>query len=295
MVRRFAFVLLLVAGATTAHADALVLANGDKINGEIVSWAVDHVVIDHPQLGRIRLELDELHLDTGKPPSKGLFRTDFMRGWQRNITFGLSGKKGNSLNTNLTGSFAFDYDDEFTRWKVSGRYFFSRDEDGVSDNNGRANVRRDWLVPDSQWFGFAAFRYQFDEFESWVHRTSLTAGPGYELFRNEAHSLDTRLGGAFTREFGERQTSKAESLFALDYAWKPAERYTLSLSNQLFLQLIPNGGEVRNLSLADLKIALLEEPALSLTIGAENEYETDAEEGDKANDIKYYLSLGVDF
>ena len=76
------FALLALVGAVcSAHADTLVLANGDEINGEIIEWAVDHVVIEHPQLGEMRIELDELKLDTGTPPNPGLFGTRFMRGW----------------------------------------------------------------------------------------------------------------------------------------------------------------------------------------------------------------------
>ena len=51
------------------------LANGDELNGEIVEWAVDHVVINHPQLGEIRISLEQLDLDTGEPPSPGLLMT----------------------------------------------------------------------------------------------------------------------------------------------------------------------------------------------------------------------------
>ena len=288
-----ATLLLLIAGS--APADTFVLANGDKLNGEVVSWAVDHVVIDHPQLGRMRLALDQLDIDTGKPPTPGLFGTDFLRGWKRSVDFGMSGKQGNSETSNLTTGFEFSFEDEFARWMWNGRYYFNRDEDGVSDNNARVDLRRDWLMPDSPWFAFASFRYQFDEFESWLHRTVLTVGPGYELLRREGHSLDARVGGTFTREFGDRDRNKAESLFALDYSWKVSDRTTLTLSNLFFLQLQPGLGQFRNQTLADVKVGLLKEPALNLRLGAENEYETDTEPGDLANDLKYYVSLGVDF
>ena len=248
-----------------ASADTVVLANGDKLNGEIASWAVDHVVIDHPQLGRMRLALDQLDIDTGKPPTPGLFGSDFLRSWKRSVDLGLSGKQGNSENSDLTAGLQFSFEDAFTRWRLDGRYYFNRDEDGVSDNNARVELRRDWLVPDSPWFGFGTIRYQYDQFESWLHRIVLTVGPGYELWKWGGHLLDGRLGGTFTREFGDRDQQKAESLFALDYSWKLAQRYTLTLSNLFFLQLYPSPGELRNQTIADLKIALLEEPSLNLS------------------------------
>ena len=33
--------------------------------GEIVEWSVDYVVIEHPQLGTVRLALDDLKIDRG--------------------------------------------------------------------------------------------------------------------------------------------------------------------------------------------------------------------------------------
>ncbi|TFH24459.1 MAG: hypothetical protein E4H03_03610 [Myxococcales bacterium] len=48
-----------------AHADTLVLASGDQIHGEIIEWTVDHVLIEHPQLRTMRIELDQFKLDAG--------------------------------------------------------------------------------------------------------------------------------------------------------------------------------------------------------------------------------------
>ena len=89
--------------------------------------------------------------------------------------------------------------------------------------------------------------------------------------------------------------NKAEGLFALDYYWQPAERYSLSISNQLFTQTQPDFGEIRNLTIGEMKILLSERPALNLKIGAENEYETEVEGDDEKNNLKYYMALGIDF
>ena len=51
----------------------------------------------------------------------------------------------------------------------------------------------------------------------------------------------------------------------------------------------------RRSTLGEWKIRLTTEPELNLKIGAENEYETDAAREDKQNDLKYWLSLGLDF
>lgn len=295
MLRATTTVALLLVWAAAAHADTLKLANGDQINGEIVEWAVDYVVIKHPQLGQIRLALDQLEIDTGELPSPGLFGTRFMRGWNRRINFGLNGKQGNSENTNLTMSANFNYADAFKRWRLTGRYFFSADQDGTSDNNARIDLRRDWLIPESRLFGYTALRYQYDQFESWQHRIVAGGGPGIHLIEKEKHSLDALTGGFFTREFGDRNRTQGDAMAGLEYSWKPGARYTFTLSNQLFIQLVPIAGELRNLTIGEFTILLTEDPTVNLTLGAENEYETDIEPGDQKNDLKYFLTVGLDF
>jgi len=297
MIHRLWIALVVCACCATASADTLVLANGDEITGEVVEWAVDYVEIEHPQLGRVRLSLDELEIDTGKPPSPGLFGTTFLRGWSRNVNLGFNGKIGNSRSTNLTAGLNFSYDDEFKRWRLRGRYFYNSSDDGDNDNNATVDLRRDWLTPESPWFGFATYRFQFDQFESWEYRNTFTGGAGYNLVRtaDKAHVLDVRAGPSYTKEFGGQQQSKGEVLLAMDYTWNFGSRYGVTLSNQFFLEAVPDGGEWRNLSLGEFTMGLTEKPALNLRIGFENEYETNIDPGDENNDLKYYMALGVDF
>lgn len=295
MLRGLSVVMALVLGCVAARADELVLANGDTLTGDIVEWALDHVVIEHPQLGRVRLSLDQLAIDVGEPPSPGLFGTTFLRGWNRSINLGLNGREGNTDSANITAGFDFDYEDDFKRWLFTGRYFFNRSEDGDADNNARVDLRRDWLFPGHRWFARGSLRYQFDRFEDWKHRTILAVGPGYRILRGEVHSLDGLLGVTFTREFGNRQTNKSEALAGFDYTWRIAENHSFTLSNSLYVEYRPNAGELRNDTTGEWKIVLTQDPSLNLVVGAQNEYETDVDPGDEKNDLKYYLAFGVDF
>lgn len=280
---------------TIARADTLILANGDRITGEIVEWGVDSLVIDHPQLGRVRLSLDQLRLDTGPPPNEGLFGTDFLRGWTRSIDVGANGKKGNTENQNLTVGLDMNYADDFKRWELRARYFFASENGASTDDNGRLDLQRDWLLPESRWFWRAGGRYEYDRFESWKHRLVAFGGPGYHLIQDEAYSLDGVVGAAFTREAGSRNENKGEAVVGLDYHWTLSEVLSLRVANLLFPELVPNAGSLRNVTTSEVRWALTQEPALSLKIGFENEYETDVEPGDKKNDLYYYLSLGLGF
>ena len=295
MLHRFGMAAVLCLVASVARAESVVLANGDKLDVEIVERGVDYIVIEHPQLGQVRLSIDQLDTDTGDPPTPGIFGSSILRGWNRTFDVGLSGRQGNTETVNITTGLEMTYEDEFARWGFIGRSFYARDEDGTSDNNGRYTLRRDQLFPGSSWFAFGSGRYAYDRFESWRHRIITTIGPGYQLVQGEAHELDLRLGGTFTREFGERDRDEANAMFAFDYSWKPGDRYTVTLTNQLYTEIQPNGGEFRNLTIAEGKMQILEEPALSLKTGVENEYESNVEEDDKKNDVKYYVGVGIDF
>ena len=292
---QYAFVLFVgLLLANGAVADQIKLANGDTINGEIVEWAVDYVVVEHPQLGRVRLELDQLALDTGKEPSRGLFDTAFLRGWKRQISLGWNGRNGDDTSININANLRFAYDDPFKRWRLNGRYFY-QDSDDDADNNARVDLVRDLLFPGNKWFLRGNFRWQFDAFESWENRVTFSTSPGYHLFDGEKHKIDTTLGPTATREFGDSQTTKFEALWGFDWEWQIMKDLKFSLQNQLFTELTPDVGDFRNLSIGRLEMRLLEKPDLSFIIGIENEYESNPDPGDKKNDLIYNLSLGIGF
>ena len=290
------FALLALVGAVcSAHADTLVLANGDEINVEIIEWAVDHVVIEHPQLGEMRIELDELKLDTGTPPNPGLFGTRFMRGWNTDLDLGLNGEQNNSSSISLTFGSQLTYDDPWTRWRVIGRYFYNLNSDGAdNDNNATLDVRRSWLFPESRWFAFAATRYQYDEFKAWEHRVTLTAGPGLHIVDTEHHNFDVILGPAYTREFGTNDAGKGEALIGLNYDWKISEHHSFDLDNQFFVEYRPAAGAWRNFTRINWALRISEDPDLKIKLGIQNEYESNPDPGDKHNDLKYFLTLGLD-
>jgi len=295
MLRLLSPAFVIVFCVSAASADTLKLANGDKLNGEIVEWAVDYVVIDHPQLGRVRVSLEQLDLDTGTPPSRGFMGTTFLRGWNRHIDLGWTGRVGSTDTLNITAGLNFNYTDEFTRWKLTGRYFYNNSDDGDDDNNARVDLRRDWLFPGHSWFAFASLRYQFDQFENWQHRTVLSAGPGYNLVHSEAHKLDLRVGPTFTREYAGDRDSKGEVLFGVDYDWTISSRSSLHFANDFYLEYTPAFADFRNLTTAEWKLRIIEAPSLSLKIGGSNEYDSNPDEDDEANDLRYYLALGLDF
>lgn len=295
MLHRIAIAIAVCACGAEAAADTVVLANGDTLTGEVVEWDFHGLVIDHPQLGRLRLALGQLDLDAGTPPPAGLLGTDFLRGWSRRLDVGLVGEDGNSNSLDLTAGLELSYEDDFKRWAFTGRYFFGSEDDETTDNNGRFELRRDFLRPGSRWFARAVGVYQFDDFEAWRQRLTTTAGPGYRLVETERHALDAVVGPAYTREFGQGGDDKLEAAFGLDYAWQISSLFSLELRNQLFSEIGPDTGDLRNLTLGSGRWTLSEDPELSLVVGFQNEWESAPDANDEPNDLDYFLSLGIGF
>ena len=67
------------------------------------------------------------------------------------------------------------------------------------------------------------------------------------------------------------------------------------MANDFYLQYTPEAGEYRNLTTGEWRLNITEAPSLAFKIGASNEFNSDPDEDDDANDLRYYLSLGLDF
>ena len=56
----------------------------------------------------------------------------------------------------------------------------------------------------------------------------------------------------------------------------------------------PDAGDWRNFTRLNWALRIVENPALNLKLGIQNEYESNPDPGDKHNDLKYFLTLGMD-
>ncbi len=283
-------VLGVVGLASPALGASVTLANGDTLKGEVVEETDTEVVINHPQLGTLRIAQDQIQKES--PPNPGLFGTDFMLGWRRRFDLGFNGEEGNSDTKTVTSGLALDYLDDTKRWDVKGRYFYNKGDDD-DDNNARLSVRRDFYFKDTKWFAGLGTEYKFDEFEAWRHRLVLFGGPAYHLIDTEKHKLDIMAGPAYTREFKGDNQDKLEGVVNFRFLWNISEDHILTLNENVFTELEPDGGGVRNLAIANWAISLSKEYRLTLNIGVESEWESRPSGSDEKHDLKYFLTLGV--
>lgn len=283
--------VLLLPVAAPAATETIELGNGDKVTGAVVERTDETIVMDHPVFGRIEIPVAEVKLP--EPPNPGLFGTGFLAGWTRTFNLGVSGQEGNSKTTDVHVGLDAKAEDDQRRWAFHSEYNLSLADGSTTTNNAMASLGRDWLFPDSRWFLFTLGRLDFDDFRTWQLRLQGEAGVGYEFIRRETFELRGRTGPSVAQEWNENQF-RAEWLVGPEFVWKLSDRQQIEASNFFYYSFTP-WAEFRNLSNLGWKWNIADDPALSLTAGLENEYQSDVESGVKKNDLKYYTAVGIDF
>ena len=267
--------------------------NGDTLSGEIISRSAKEIVLLHPSLGEIVIPVASVQPD--EPPNPGVLGSDFLAGWERRFELGFSGSDGNSKSTNVRAGVLLGFEDARRRSKFSVDYFFDRSDGETEDHNARARYERDWLRPGSKLFYFANAQYDWDDFEAWEHRVSAFSGLGYDLMKRENNDLRARLGLGVTKEFGDEEDDwMAEVLLGLENEWRISKLQTMLVSSVFYPDLL-DFGEYRNVSKAEWISKLGSDSKLSVKLGIENEYESDAPKDSEQNDFQYYGSLIVEF
>lgn len=226
---------------------------------------------------------------------RGWFGTSLFRGWKTSLAAGFSGSAGNTEGNSVNAQFKMAYEDDRDRIVWDNTYFLKTQSGERSQNEFKTDLVRDWFIPDSKWFWFASAGYQFDDFKAWEHRASVFGGPGYTWVKNDDLEFLTRFGAGVTYEAGQVDELTPEALIgAAIVKWNITETQTLSASNT-FYPSFRALGEFRNVTSLEWKVKLDGASGLSLKLGLENEYESAPDDGDEANDIKYFGALVVDF
>ena len=284
--------LLGLAAVRADASDKLQLANGDELNGVIVEERNDHIILEHPVLGRVELARDQLKAED--PPDDGAFGIGLFRDWQRSFELGLTGSEGNSENMTLRAGLALDYEDELKRWRIDARYLRGSQDGDTDEHEARTLLERDWRWADSPWFLFANGVFDWDQFQDWDFRASLFAGPGYEFYDTEVFTLRGRVGGGVTREFGSGEGAIPEALLGIETDWDPDERQKIAFHNRLFPDL-SDFGEFRNVTGLDYTVDVGALGGIKLKSGLENEYDSKVADDIRRNDLKYYGSVLLGF
>lgn len=296
----------LVLSALPAQADKLRLVNGDVLTGEIVETP-DGVVLAHPLFGELAIAADQIQARVEgdaalpappAPPREerpGIAGTRLLRGWTRQVQLGFTGSSGNSDNQDYIAGLRGSYASDTKRWQFDSGYVRAATDGDTTKDQAFAMLLRDFLFPGKKYFAWGSGRYDFDSFQEWDHRLALSAGAGYAFIDGETFDLRGRAGFGGTKTFGSPGDDEwvPESVFGLEAEWLPAERQKLFA----FTTFLPSltDGEFRNLSGVDWSLLLSDGPGFSLSLGVQNEYESEVPDGIEHNDLLYRAALLYDF
>jgi len=280
-------VAVLAARPAWCETTTVKLKNGDVVTGELIERTDEHIVIQHPVLGRLEIPTKDISADTLHP---GIAGTRFLEGWDKNVSVGFSGSEGNTDEADVLVGLTLDYSDQDRHWELDGRYEVGYTDNDIDDHNARVTALRDQRFPGTRWFVFNHIAWDYDHFEAWKHRLSTGMGPGYRIIPEGRFRLDARSGPFLTYEFGDEENARPEGALGLFARWTVREGNTLRLSS-MYLQTLDEW-EYRNISRLEWRMRVSAARGLSLKFGVDNEYDSASE--DSENNLKYYTALDID-
>ena len=315
-IKTAAALLIAATACTSAHAETIRLESGDVINADIVSQDAERVTIDHPSLGELTIERDQIvaiyadqsaldaalaeeeaaekaaDLEAERAADDGLFGTGFLAGWNRQLELGLNGAQGNTQNLNFRTAFKANYEDDEDRWLYNMQYRTASSEGDTTEKKFYAELFKDWLIPDEDYFYFGNGRYDWDDFEDWDSRWSGFGGIGYQFLEDDTWNVRGRAGLGGNQETGgvDGDEFTFEALLGVEADYQIDDGHSIAFTNYLYPSL-EDAADFRNVTTLDYIISIDRDKGLALKLGVANEHDSSAPATSEKNDFTYYATL----
>ncbi len=215
-------------------------------------------------------------------------------GWQSEADLSFAGASGNTDTLTLRSAVRTERAFNGNRLRLEASYRYGESDDVKDESRATAGLRNDWSPEDSALLYFGQLRYDFDEFRAWTHRASAHAGLGYKLLQNDTLTVTGRLGAGASREWDATEDVQPEGVVGLEADWRIDERQRLTAETTLFPELddLPQHRWVTTVA---WRMQVSRARGLSLSLGLENEYESETPPGIRHNDLKYFAGLTISF
>lgn len=218
-----------------------------------------------------------------------------LKEWNSRLTLGLNGVAGNTERQNYRVMFNARKTEGRDRWEFNSRWVYAFADGRQNQNQFETNLTREWLQEDSQWFFFLKGEYEYDQRRSFLNRTSGFGGGGYTLANSEDVEINTRMGFGGTYEYGSINDFTPEALFGGSVVrWEYSDRASLA-GEALLYPSLDDRNDYRIESSLEWIYKLDMAKGLSLKLGLENEYESDARQDRSSYDLRYYGAIVLNF
>lgn len=311
-----AALLIAATVCTPAPAETIQLKGGDVINAAITAKDDKSVTIEHPSLGEMKISRDAIEaiyadadamtaalakndaaekaaaLEAERAADDGMFGTGLFKGWNRQLEFGLNGAEGNSQNLNFRAAFKTDYEDDEDRWLYNMLYRAASSNGATTEKNFNAELFKDWLLPEEDYFYFANGRYDWDDFQDWDSRWSGFGGIGYQFLDDDKWNVRGRAGIGGNQEMGGTLGDEftTEALLGVEVDYQIKDGHSVAFTNYLYPSL-EDAANFRNNTTLDYIITIDRDKGMALKLGMANEHDSSTPSTAKKNDFTYYASL----
>lgn len=234
-------------------------------------------------------------LDQGDAPSDAFVWPAFLSGWKRRVEIGAFGATGNTSTESFRGTFRTSRKTPENETTINLSYQYATRESSVTQNRFVMTTRYDKLKKDSKWRYFLTNSYETDEFRDWDYRVTGGGGFGYQLIKDDKTSLLSRGGLSLAQDYGGlNEDLRTEAILGLDLTHKINDRQKIS-GRIDYLPNVNSPSEYRLNAKADWEFLIDPQTHLSLRVGAEDRFDSDARGRSRKNDINYYIVLAIEF
>ena len=321
----YCFILCLTVTAT--RADEITLFNGDVIHATIVKQNPQQITVEHPNLGTLQISMDQVKslsneseknyqehvtVEEEKPEitedeiPDSTWMPDFkainkwavkmkQKGFNSSFNLSLDSSSGETEEQTFRFGLKLNREMKDIRMMSDLTYYYKTAATETTDNKVTSGYRRDTLLSDSRWFYFYESRYDFDDFESWKHRLSAHAGPGYGLVDASRWQLNLRAGPGIRKEWGsDNDDPRFEGIIGLDTEWYISKRQTLT-GYTAYYPVLTDTDDYRTRSGLNWRYFLSRDLDISFLVGLEHEYQNIVDSDGFRNNTRMYTGIQYNY
>jgi len=203
--------------------------------------------------------------------------------WEGEAGAGLVRSSGNTAESSTSASADLSYETGQWAHNLLGDYYRSAEDGEAAQDRASIGYQADYDI-DARWYGWAAVRYEQDEFADIDRRFAALIGAGSRFIDQEDHklSVEVGVGGRDMRFLSERERSK-EPVGSVGLNYRVRLASTTSVSQRLLVEVGDDNTLLK--SITGLTVNLSERLALNLSYALRRNSDVRGPRGGKSNTL----------